>query len=89
MGIETALADRKGKDFCELPKVTNSNGKAARKARRRPRKMTSPVQRLFETCREVFAVAAPSRVPPPEDIRRLRSVLGIACSFRNSVSFGF
>ncbi|KAF4350928.1 hypothetical protein F8388_025527 [Cannabis sativa] len=73
MGIETALADRKGKDFCELPKVTNSNNKT-RKSRRRQKKM-SPVQKLFETCKEVFASASTGIVPPSEDIQRLRSVL--------------
>lgn len=72
MGIETALADRK---VTELPKVTNSNSKA-RKNRRRQKKM-SPVQRLFETCREVFSAGVSGVVPPPEDIQRLRSVLDV------------
>ncbi|GMN42358.1 hypothetical protein TIFTF001_011585 [Ficus carica] len=72
MGIETALADRK---VTELPKVTNSNSKT-RKNRRRQKKM-SPVQRLFETCREVFSAGISDVVPPPEDIQRLRSVLDV------------
>lgn len=75
MGIETTLADRKGKEFCELPKVTNSNSKS-RKNRRRHKKMSS-VQRLFETCKEVFASSGPGIIPPPHDIQRLRSVLGM------------
>ncbi|KAF3444760.1 hypothetical protein FNV43_RR14453 [Rhamnella rubrinervis] len=73
MGIETALADRKGKEFCELPKVTNTNSKA-RKSRRRQKK-TSPVQKLFETCKEVFSFHGVDNVPSPEDVQRLRSVL--------------
>lgn len=73
MGIETTLADRKGKEFCELPKVTNSNSKA-RKGRRRQKKM-SPVQKLFETCKEVFASGGTGIVPPSQDIQRICSVL--------------
>ncbi|XP_024031638.1 plant cysteine oxidase 2 [Morus notabilis] len=75
MGIETALANRKGKEFCELPKVTNSNSKT-RKNRRRYKKM-SPVQKLFEMCKEVFTAGATGVVPPPEDIQRLQSVLDV------------
>lgn len=79
MGIETALADRKGKEFCELPKVTNSNSKT-RKSRRRQRKM-SVVQKLFDTCKEVFSSSAVGSVPSPEDVQRLRSVLGMLFFF--------
>ncbi|PON95900.1 Cysteine oxygenase/2-aminoethanethiol dioxygenase [Trema orientale] len=79
MGIETTLANRKGKEFCELPKVTNSNSKA-RKGRRRQKKM-SPVQKLFETCKEVFASGGTGIVPPSQDIQRIRSVL-VVCSSR-------
>ena len=79
MGIETALADRKGKEFCELPKVTNSNSKT-RKSRRRQKK-TSPVQKLFETCKEIFSFLGVDNVPSPEDVHRLRSVLVMFFSF--------
>lgn len=85
MGIETTLADRK---VTELPKVTNSNSKT-RKNRRRQKKM-SPVQRLFETCREVFSAGVSGVVPPLEDIQRLRSVLGMffGYSISNYCVFG-
>ncbi|RDX74782.1 Plant cysteine oxidase 2 [Mucuna pruriens] len=73
MGIERTLADRKGRDFCELPRetITSSN---SRRNRRRQRKMP-PVQKLFETCKVVFASAGTGFVPPPQDIDKLRSVL--------------
>ncbi|XP_054785912.1 plant cysteine oxidase 2-like [Prosopis cineraria] len=82
MGIERALADRKGRDFCGLPKETNANSKS-RKNRRRQMKMSpvqpqmkmSPVQRLFETCREVFASGGTGIIPPPKDIEKLRAVI--------------
>lgn len=77
MGIETTLANRKGKEFCELPKVTNSNSKT-RKSRRRQKKM-SLVQKLFETCKEVFSIDGVGNVPSPENVQRLRSVLGMFC----------
>lgn len=77
MGIERSLADRKGKQFCELPKETTTNNKS-RKNRRRPRKSSPlPVQKLYETCKEVFASSGTGIVPSSEDIERLRAVLGM------------
>ncbi|KAG7017714.1 Plant cysteine oxidase 2 [Cucurbita argyrosperma subsp. argyrosperma] len=75
MGIERYLADRKGKQFCELPKETTTNNKS-RKNRRRTRKSSPlPVQKLYETCNEVFASGGIGIVPPFEDIERVRDVL--------------
>lgn len=67
MGIETTLDKRKGK-FFELPKETKKN-------RRRKTKML-PVQKLFETCKEVFAYGGTGIVPSPENVQLLRSVIG-------------
>ncbi|KAK4281014.1 hypothetical protein QN277_012561 [Acacia crassicarpa] len=73
MGVEGTLADRKTKGFFEMPKETNTNSKS-RKNRRRQKKM-SPVQKLFDTCREVFASVGNGIVPPPQDIEKLRAVI--------------
>lgn len=58
------------------------------KAKRRKRSMDCrgrrpmlPVQNLYETCRDVFADGKAGYVPPPEDIDRLKSVLGTQCSW--------
>ncbi|KAB1211647.1 2-aminoethanethiol dioxygenase [Morella rubra] len=76
MGIETTRADRKAnKESRELPKATDTNSKSKHGRSRRRRKKMSPVQKLFETCKEVFANGRPGFVPPPEDIERLRAVL--------------
>lgn len=82
MGIETTRADRKGnKESRELPKATDTNSRSKpRKSRRRHKRM-SPVQKLFETCKQVFANGGTGIVPPPEDIERLRVVLGKFCLF--------
>ncbi|KAJ0977903.1 hypothetical protein J5N97_013377 [Dioscorea zingiberensis] len=50
---------------------------SSRKGRRRHKKAAPPtaVQRLFDTCREVFFDGAPGVVPAPEDVGRLKSVL--------------
>ncbi|KAJ0977927.1 hypothetical protein J5N97_013401 [Dioscorea zingiberensis] len=50
---------------------------SSRKGRRRHKKAAAPtaVQRLFDTCREVFFDGAPGVVPAPEDVGRLKSVL--------------
>ncbi|KAI4375286.1 hypothetical protein MLD38_013173 [Melastoma candidum] len=44
----------------------------SKKGRRRQRKTTPPVRRLFRTCLEVFADGG---VPAPADVERLRAVL--------------
>lgn len=91
MGIELTLADLKGKQLSELPKVTaagtsnssnsaanrnRSRNKQSRKNRRRQKKiMVSPVQRLYETCKDVFANCGAGIVPSPEKIERLKAVL--------------
>ncbi|KAL9427371.1 hypothetical protein AB3S75_029544 [Citrus x aurantiifolia] len=91
MGIESTLADLKGKQLSELPKVTaagtsissnsaanrnRSRNKQSRKNRRRQKKiMASPVQRLYETCKDVFANCGAGIVPSPEKIERLKAVL--------------
>uniref|UniRef100_A0A5B7AB86 cysteine dioxygenase n=1 Tax=Davidia involucrata TaxID=16924 RepID=A0A5B7AB86_DAVIN len=72
MGIERIEADRKGKDYFELRNETNS--KSAKKNRRRQRKM-SRVQKLYDTCKEVFSPGGIGIVPPPSDIERILSVL--------------
>lgn len=80
MGIERTLADRKGRDFCELPRETIASSNSRRNRRRQRKK--PPVQKLFETCKVVFASAGTGFVPPHEDIDELQSVLGtIRCCF--------
>ena len=77
MGFERSLADRKGKQFFELPKETTKNNKS-RKNRRRSKKPSSPIQKLYETCKQVFASTDTGIVPSLEDIQRLQSVLGMS-----------
>ncbi|KAJ1386881.1 RmlC-like cupin domain superfamily [Sesbania bispinosa] len=74
MGIERTLADRKGRDFCELPRETITSSKSW-KNRRRQKKVMPPVQKLFETCKDVFASGGTGFVTPDQDIDTLRSVL--------------
>ena len=56
-----------------------SSERGNRKNRRRNKKnntgmMQTVVQQLFETCQEVFS--GPGTVPSPEDVLRLKSLLG-------------
>ena len=81
MGFETTRANQKGKEFRELPKETNANLSTRRKRSRRRQKKMSPVQRLFETCKEVFTNGETGFVPSSEDIERLRAVLGMFLLF--------
>ncbi|XP_047167601.1 plant cysteine oxidase 2-like [Vigna umbellata] len=73
MGIEKALAERKGREFCGISRETIASSNSRRNRRRQRKK--PPVQMLFETCKVVFASAGTGFVPPPQDIDKLRSVL--------------
>lgn len=78
MGIERTLTDtkKKGKEFFDLPEDTNTKSKS-RKNRRRQKK-TTPVQTLYDTCKQVFASGRTGIVPPPQDIDKLRDVIGLS-----------
>lgn len=74
MGIETIVATRKGKEGLQLPSETISKSSSKRNRRGRQRKM-SVVQRLYDTCSEVFVAGRHGIVPPEGDIQRIKSVL--------------
>lgn len=48
---------------------------SSKKGKKKKQKMPTVVQRLFDTCKEVFADCGPGVVPSPENIHRLRSIL--------------
>lgn len=56
--------------------ITNNKSRKSRRRQRRNPTTASPVQRLLETCREVFTDSGTNFVPPLEDVERLRAVLG-------------
>lgn len=88
MGIEKTVATQKGKECLQLSSETNSkNSKSSKKNRRRQRKMTV-VQRLYDICNEVFGAGRHGIVPPPDDIQRIKSVLGM-CFFLFNLVFGY
>ncbi|XP_065879871.1 plant cysteine oxidase 2-like [Euphorbia lathyris] len=90
MGIETSGVNRKGQgnEFGELEKEknpilnplpspkgnTNTRGK---KGRRGPlkKRAVAPVQKLYDTCKDVFSSTGPGIVPSPDQIEKLRAVL--------------
>lgn len=63
MRIEKNVSERKGKQYSDW-----------KKNRRRQRRV-SPVQILYETCKQVFANCGPGVVPSAENIERLKAVL--------------
>lgn len=91
MGIETSVANKKEKEFCELEKAknpildpypnpkanTNSKGKKGRRRHLKKAAVVSPVQKLYDTCKEVFKDRRPGIVPHPDSIDKLRAVLGM------------
>lgn len=93
MGIKTNLVDSKGEKLSELPSVSENSNKnsnansnsitntdknsSSKKNRRRPKKMFYPIQKLYDTCKDVFTFGGTGVVPSPEKIDLLRSVLGM------------
>ncbi|XP_057991725.1 plant cysteine oxidase 1-like isoform X2 [Hevea brasiliensis] len=88
MGIETSKANKKEKNSYELEKEknpildpypnpeTNTNTKGKKSQRRHHKKavVVSPIEKLYDTCEEVFSVGGPGIVPPPDKIEKLRAV---------------
>ncbi|XP_073060353.1 plant cysteine oxidase 2 isoform X1 [Primulina eburnea] len=52
----------------------NGSGRKGNKDKRRQKRL-SPVQRLYETCKEVFADCSPGIVPSPQNVEKLAAVL--------------
>ncbi|KAJ6934912.1 hypothetical protein NC652_010021 [Populus alba x Populus x berolinensis] len=90
MGIETSVANKKVKTkFVNWPRIrfrfrtrilnpkTNTNGKGKRGRRRHHKKMVavSPVQKLFNTCNEVFDSCSTGIIPSSDNIQKLKAVL--------------
>eukprot|EP00257_Ricinus_communis_P015686 XP_015573654.1 plant cysteine oxidase 2 isoform X1 [Ricinus communis] len=86
MGIETSVAKRKGKEFGEVEKeknpiLNNTNTRGGKKAARgrhiKKTAVVSPVQKLYDTCKDVFSIGGPGVVPAPDKIEKLRAVLDV------------
>lgn len=70
MRIEASLVGQKDQNNCQLLSVKT------KKNRKRNKKFTpSLVQKLYHTCKQVFATCEAATVPPPADLERLRVVL--------------
>jgi len=70
------------------PTAVADKGRASSKKIRRRRQKApaapslSPMQRLFDTSREVFSASSPGFVPPPDAVARLS---GILSTYRSSL----
>lgn len=71
MRIEAGLVE----EPLESAKEKSRSNKKNRRGRKKS--MQTVVQKLFETCKEVFSPGGAGFVPPPEDVERLRLVLGM------------
>lgn len=61
----------------KMKKKTNKESQRRKLIRKRSSKEKNMVQKLYDTCKEVFASGKAGYVPPPSDIHRLKSVLGM------------
>ena len=77
MGIKPGVASQKGKELSEVPQETTTNSSASSRRNRRRNRKASLVQTLYHTCKEVFATGGNGFIPPPNDVERLRSILGM------------
>lgn len=64
----------------KLAKNSSSKRGKGKKKKKRLEPMPTVVQRLFDTCRQVFADCGPGIVPSNENIQRLQSTLGTQSS---------
>ncbi|THU68424.1 hypothetical protein C4D60_Mb08t03750 [Musa balbisiana] len=93
MGVDGGLADPKGRAELATEKYTDSSRKKKRR-QKKPASTPSAVQRLFETCKEVFAHGGRGFIPSADDVERLRSVVGRVdvgyayCSLQDLVHIG-
>ncbi|RRT77349.1 hypothetical protein B296_00005624 [Ensete ventricosum] len=80
MRVGGKLAEQTAQEVSASKSASVKRRQSSKKSRREQKKlgpMPSAVQRLFETCKEVFANGGPGIVPSPEDVDRLRSILGV------------
>nr|XP_009389927.1 PREDICTED: plant cysteine oxidase 1-like isoform X6 [Musa acuminata subsp. malaccensis] len=80
MRVQGELADQRTPELSAVARELTSEKRrpSSKKNKRKQKKVgstPSAVQRLFETCKEVFADGGAGIVPSPEDVDRLRSVL--------------
>ncbi|KAG9459238.1 hypothetical protein H6P81_003746 [Aristolochia fimbriata] len=68
-----ALIEKRGQEVPVLPKEKNLRPKKNKRRHKKP--MPSVVQRLFDTCKEVFAEGGAGVIPSEKDIDRIKSVL--------------
>ncbi|XP_068651833.1 plant cysteine oxidase 1-like [Aristolochia californica] len=74
MRIErAALIEKREQEVRELPKENNHRSK--KNKRRHKKSMSSVVQKLFDTCKEVFAHGGAGIIPSEMDVERIKSVL--------------
>ncbi|PKA47634.1 cysteamine dioxygenase [Apostasia shenzhenica] len=57
------------------PEKSSPPSKKGKRRHRRPEPMPTTVQRLFDTCKRVFADGIAGFVPPPDDVSCIRSIL--------------
>ncbi|KAK4768953.1 hypothetical protein SAY86_027103 [Trapa natans] len=71
MGVTMTASSRKGKELGEL-----SANKNAKDRKNHPKQRTMlPIQRLFNTCKDVFSSSSTNAIPSPREIARLKAVL--------------
>ncbi|GER37423.1 hypothetical protein STAS_13825 [Striga asiatica] len=56
-------------------RISGSKSSDESKKSKRKQKKWSPVQRLYDTCKEVFADSGPGIIPSPEKVQKLAAVL--------------
>ncbi|XP_010435972.1 PREDICTED: plant cysteine oxidase 2-like [Camelina sativa] len=81
MGTGTVVSGRVRKDLSRtnpngnIPPESRSNSRKKKIQRRSKRTLISPVQKLVDTCKKVFANAKSGTVPSQDNIQMLRAVL--------------
>ncbi|CAA7402983.1 unnamed protein product [Spirodela intermedia] len=75
MRVEGDFADRKARELAAAERVNGPSLKRNRRRQKNSPAMPTLVQKLFNTCREIFSGVQAGVVPSPAGVERLRSVL--------------
>lgn len=73
MRVEGGLSELKGLRSADLARGEKRNRRREKRSPPMPRGL---IQKLFDSCREVFSDAATGVVPAPDGVARVKSVLG-------------
>lgn len=69
------LVETTGKELCELQSRKRAHTRSKKNRKNSKKAMVNVVQKLYDTCKDVFANGGPDIVPSPYHVQKLRALL--------------